>query len=287
MFAAHVLALCLAAPPADTVNLQWKLKEGDVFFNKTSVDMDQKVEVMGQKIDQKVTMKTVMKFKVKSAKEGATVVDMTILEYKMDATGLPGLNVAEKLKGVTFTTTLNEKMEVTKLEGYDKFIEAVGGESEEQKNLMKAVLPEAAFKQMMSQTFVIGPGKPVAPGDSWKRKTAMAMGPIGNVEVDESFKLEAVKGDVATISEKADMKFKAGDADGGLPFKITKADLKADKFNATHKFDTKLGRMTESRVDMEMSGDMTISVAGNSIDAKLSQKMKTTTEITDKNPIVD
>jgi len=287
MFAVHVLALCLAAPPADTVPLNWKLKEGDVLFNKTSVDMDQTVEGMGQKIDQKINMKTVLKFKVKSAKEGATVVEMTYVENKIDATGLPGINFGDKLKNVSFTATLNDKMEVTKLEGYDKFVDALGGEDEEQKKLMKAMMPETAIRQMLSQTFVIGPGKPVAVGDTWNRKTAVALGPLGNVEMKEAFKRDAVKGDIAAISQKADRTFKAGDGDAGLPFKITKADLKADKFNATHKFDTKLGRMTESKVDLEMSGDMTISVAGNSIDAKLSQKMKTTTEITEKNPIVD
>ena len=70
MFAATTLALLLAAAPGDTHTLQWKLKEGDVFYNKTAVTMDQTIEVMGQTIDQKIEMKTVLKFKVKSAKAG-------------------------------------------------------------------------------------------------------------------------------------------------------------------------------------------------------------------------
>jgi len=288
MFAAPVLALLLVAQ-ADTHTIQWKLKDGDVFYNKSSMTMDQTIELMGQKVDQKMVIKTVLKFKVKSVKEGTTVVEMTYLQMSVDAGGLPGSNAADNLKNVTFTATLNEKMQVSKLEGYDKFLDALSNGDEVQRKTMKAMMPQAAVKQMFSQTFLLGPGKPIAVGGNWDRKIAVAFGPIGNVETKEAFKLDSVKGDVATIAVKGDLTFKPGDEDGdaGLPFKISKADLKADKFAGTHTFDMKLGRVTESKVDMDMSGTMTIEVAGKSIDAKLSMKMKTVAVLTDKNPIVD
>ncbi|MBA4065859.1 MAG: hypothetical protein C0501_19500 [Isosphaera sp.] len=287
MFTAPVL-LVLAAAPGDTYPLQWKLKAGDTFYNKTTVDMDQSIEVMGQKIPQKVTVKTVVRFKVKSADPKATVVEMTYLENKIDAQGLPGANVGDKLNNITFTATLNDKMEVTKLEGYDKFVEALADGDEAQKALMKAMMPESAIRQAFSQTFVVGPGKPVAVGETWTRTDKVGLGPLGNVETKSEFKLTGVKGDAAAIAVKGDLTFKAGDGgDAGLPFKITKADLKADKFSGTHTFDLKAGRVAESKVEMAMSGTMTIEAAGQKIDAKLSQKMSTTSVVTDKNPIKD
>ena len=73
----------------------------------------------------------------------------------------------------------------------------------------------------------------------------MPLGPLGNVETKSAFKLDSVKGDVATISMKGDLTFKAGRRRRrGLPFKITKADLKAEKFTGTHTFDMKIGRLT-------------------------------------------
>lgn len=286
MLVTPLLALLVAAAP-DTYSLQWKLKEGDVFYNKTQVTMDQNIEVMGQAMDQKITMKTVLKFKVKSVKGGTTVVEMTYLENKVDAAGLPGGNVGEKLKNVMFTATLNEKMEVTKLEGYDKFLDALSDGNDEQKKLMKAMMPEATIRQMFGQTFVLAPAKPIGVGDTWNRSDKMSLGPLGAVEAKAAFKLEGVKGDIATIGVKGDIAFKAGEGAEGLPFKITKADLKADKFTGTNKFDMKVGRVVETNVDMEMSGTMTIAVAGQTVDAKLVQKMKAVGVITDKNPIVD
>jgi hypothetical protein len=258
-----------------------------VFYNKMAVTMDQTIEVMGQMIDQKIEMKTVLKFKVKSAKSGATVVEMTYLENKIDAKGLPGANIGDKLKDVTFTATLDDKLKVTKLEGYDKFLDALADGDEAQKKLMKAMLPEDTIRQSFGQTFAMVPEKPVAVGDKWERTDKMPFGPLGKVETKSAFKLDSVKGDVATISMKGDLTFKAGEGDAGLPFKISKADLKAEKFTGTHTFDMKAGRLASSKVEMDMAGTMTIEVGGNTVDAKLKQKMTTTGVVTEKNPIVD
>jgi hypothetical protein len=286
MFTAPILTLLLVGAPNE-YTLQWKLKENDIFYNKTSIVMDQTIEAMGQTGKQKITIDTALKFKVKSAREGTTVVEMTYLENKIDAPGLPGVNVGDKLKGISFTATLNDKMEVTKLEGYDKFLDALSEGDENQRKLLKAMMPEATIRQMFGQTFVLAPAKPVAIGDTWNRTDKMALGPLGSVEAKGSFKLDSVKDNIATVTVKGDLSFKAGDGGEGLPFKITKADLKADKFNGTHKFDMKLGRVIETKVEMEMSGTMTIAVAGQSIDAKLSQKMTAVGTISDKNPVKD
>lgn len=284
MFAA-VLALAAAAP-GDTHTLKWKLDEGEVFYNTVTVGMDQTIEFLGQKVDQKVTMKTVLKFKVKSVTGDTRVVEMTYLEHKIDS-GLPGFNVGDKLKGVTFTAALDKNLKVTKLDGYDKFLAAVAGEDDEQKALMKALMPESSIRQLPSQMFAVGSGKPVAVGEGWKSEEKSALGGLGSIETKQAFTLEGVKDGVATVSEKADLTFKPGGGDAGLPFKITKADLKVEKYAGMHTFDIKAGRATDTKVDMTMVGTMTLSAAGTDIDAKLSIKMTTVGVISDKNPVAD
>jgi hypothetical protein len=291
MLTTPVLAFVLAAAPAaaDTYTLKWKLNAGDVFYNKSNITTDQTIEVNGQEVPQAIKMDMVIRFSVKSAKADATVVEMTYLAMKVDAQGLPGANVADKLKGVAFTATLNDKMEVTKLEGYDKLLEAIAGDDATMKKLLKAMMPETTIRQTFSQTFVIAPARPIAVGEKWDRTDKFGLGPLGNVEAKQSFKLDAVRGDVATISVKGDLTYKAADGadDAGLPFKITKADLKADKFDASYGFNIKSGRITDTKVSMNMSGTMTIGVAGMEVDAKLTQKMTMVGAITEKNPIVD
>jgi hypothetical protein len=287
MLATPLLAVVLLAANADTHTLKWKLSAGDVFYNKTTVAMKQSMEVMGQSIDQKMTMTTVLRFKVKSVNAGSTVVEMTYLKNEIDAQGLPGVNPASNLKNVTFIATLNDKMEVTKLEGYEKFLEALGADNEELAPLMKAMLPETAIRQMFGQTFVLAPAKPVAVGDKWDRTTKVALGPLGTMTTKEQLKLDAVKGDLATIRVKGDLSFTPGEGNAGLPFKITKADLMAEKYEGTLTFNTALGRLAESKAVMNLNGTLTVSVAGQELEAKLSQESTTVSVISDKNPVVD
>ena len=69
--------------------------------------------------------------------------------------GLPGANIGDKLKDVTFTATLDDKMKVTKLDGYDKFLDAIADGDADQKKLMKAMMPETTIRQSFGQTFMI------------------------------------------------------------------------------------------------------------------------------------
>jgi len=294
MMTASTLALALALVPtqaqADGVTIKWVLKEGDLFYAKSTQVMDMTIGVMGQNIDQKQESNTVVRFKVKSVKPGATVVEMTTVEFKLDAgAGVPGIGgIAEKMKGMTFTATLDDKMQVTKLEGYDKFLDTISDGDDNMKKLLKSILPQDTFKQMFSQTFAIAPEKPVSVGDTWKQSDKMPLGPLGEFTMKQSFKLESVTDGLAKIGLKAEMEFKpGGGGDGGLPFKITKGDIKSDKFTGTHTFDVKAGRLKESTTDAVMSGSLTAAAGGQEIEITLKMKIKQKTEVTEKNPVRD
>ena len=88
MNAALFLALAFAAPP-DDYNLAWKLKEGDTFYAQNKVVLEQTLTVMGKDVEQSMTSENVVRFKVKSIKNGATVVEMTYLTNKATAQGHP------------------------------------------------------------------------------------------------------------------------------------------------------------------------------------------------------
>jgi hypothetical protein len=141
---------------------------------------------------------------------------------------------------------------------------------------------------MFSQTFAIAPGKPVNVGDTWTETDKMSMGPLGDFGLKQTFKLESVTDGIAKISAKVEMDFKpGGGGDGGLPFKITKADLKADKFVGTYQFDTKAGRLKDATTDASMAGTMTASANGQEIEISMKLKTKGSTTISDKNPVRD
>lgn len=299
MRTALALALAVALVPLaradEPVSLKWSLKEGETLFAKSVTDMDMSMNVLGMDVEMKMKMTGVQRYKVLSVKPGATKVEMTILamEMKMDAAGmqLPGLgDLNDKIKGAAVTATLNDDYEVTKIEGGDKFLEKLAGDDDNLKKMMKGQFSDATLGSMVSQVFSFAPKKAVKVGETWTRTDKMNAAGVGEAEVKQKYKLESVANGVAKLAVEADLKFKQGD--GGLPglpegIKVSKFDLKADKFTGSAAFDTKLGRLTESKQNMSINGAITMSANGMDIELKMKIKGTTTATVTDKNPITD
>jgi Family of unknown function (DUF6263) len=274
MRTAFALALAVALVPVaradEPVALKWNLKEGETLFAKSVSDMDMIMNLLGNDVEVKIKMTGVQRFKVLSAKQGETKIEMTLLamEMKMDAAGmeLPGAgDLTDKVKGATVTAVLNDEFEVTKLEGHKKFLDKIAGDDKVLRQTIEAQFSEVAVGQMFTQVFAFAPKKPLKIGETWTRTDKAPAAGLGEVEVKQKYKLDSVKGDVAKLTVEADMKFKQGDGKfPGLPdgVKISKFDMKADKFTGTATFDTKLGRLTESKQNMSLTGSMSMSFAG-------------------------
>jgi len=299
MRTAYVLtALVLGTATAgaqDTVTLKWDLKEGTTFYTKGVTDMDMEMAFAGKSIGMKMKITAVQKLKVLEAKPGATKVEMTMLGMEMTAEadglpgGIPGLaDIGNRVKGATITATLDDKLAVTKLEGYDKFLDKIADGDEAVKKQMKAQFSEATVGQMFSQVFAFAPDKAVKVGDTWTRTDKV---PAGGLEATakQKYKLDSVSGGVAKIALTGDLVFKVGDGIPGLPdgVKVEKFDMKAEKFDGTLLFDTKAGRLTENKLDMTLNGAITIAAGGQKVEMTMKIKAKQTATVTDKNPMKD
>jgi hypothetical protein len=289
MFAALTLALALAPAQSDAVTLKWNLKPGDTFYSKNTTAIEMKIGVMGQMIDQKQDISAVMRYKVKAAAGDGLVIDLTYvdMQMKMAGPGVPDTNaITNALKGQTVTATVDKQYKVTKVDGHKKLVDDLAQGDAAAKTMLAAIISEDAVKQMFSALFALTPDKPVKVGDTWTSEDAMDAGGIGKITAKSKFKLTKADAGDATIDTTADMTFKPGDGEG-LPFKITNAKFKIEKFAGSSVFDIKAGRLKESKSEMTMTGSMTIGVMGQEIDATLTQKVKTTATVTEKNPVKD
>jgi hypothetical protein len=289
MFAALTLALALAPAQGDAIALKWNLKPGDTFYSKNTTAIEMQIGVAGQMIDQKQDITAVMRYKVKSAEGDGIVLEMTYVEMQIKMTGPAAADtsaVTNALKGATVTATLDKAMKVTKIDGRKKLVDDLAQGDPGAKAMLGAMLSEDAMKQMFSTLFALTPEKPVKVGDTWTSTDTLDAGGIGKITAKTKFKLAKASGDTATIDTTADMTFKAGDGEG-LPFKITKADFKIEKFTGSNTFDVKAGRLKDAKSEMTMSGSMTIGVMGQEVDATLTQKVKSTSVVSDKNPVKD
>jgi len=286
-----------AASAQEPVTLKWSLKEGETFYAKSVADMDMSMGILGMNIDMKMKQNAVQRFKVVSVKPNATTIEMTMLDMSMDVQGLPGAGglpglggIGEKIKGAKISAVLDDKMEVTKLIGYEKFLDKLAGDDDNLRTQLQAQLSEATVGQMVTQAFTSVPTMPVKAGDTWSRTTKVPAAGVGDAVVKEKYTFDGVSEGLATIKVVGDMSFKAGK--GGLPglppgVKLSRFSMKADKYTGTQVFDVKAGRLKEGKVDMVLKGSLSMSANGQDIDMTMRIKARQTTTITDRSPVVD
>lgn len=279
-----VLAVALApARAADPVTLKWKLAKGDVVYAKTVTKMEQTVGVLGNTMDQSQDSTIVTKYTVVDASAGGYTLEQTIV--KAEITGnLPGAEgLAGNMKGATLTFTLDKDMKVTKVDGYDGYIEKIAGGNEDIAKVMRASAGPDTLKVSVEDMLAVGPGTPVKPGDTWKRDTKLAIGPLGDFALNAKYKLDDVTGGVAKVSYTADATFTAGKGGEGLPFQITKGALKADEYAGSLTFDVAAGRPKAGSMTAKMGGTLTVSVMGMELELTFKQTLKVTNTLGDKN----
>ena len=288
--------------------LKWKFEKGKAFYQKMTTTTEQTMKVMNN--DVKQTQKQTFYFSwtpveqkgdawtIKQKIEGVAMdIDIGGSKIQYDSTKEttatnPLGEFFKALVGAEFTITLDtKKMEVTKVEGRDKFLGDLVKANPQMKPLLDQILSEKALKEMAEPTFAVVPDHPVAKGDTWTRKSTLDMGPIGKYENvytytyegkdEKDKKLDRIKVDTKlTYKEPGDV---AGV--GGLPFKIKSADLKSTKASGEVLFDEAKGRVQSSKSEMELSGKLSIEIGGQTTTVDLSQTQKTDVETSDTNPV--
>jgi hypothetical protein len=239
----------------------------------------------------------VLGFKVnKKEADGTSVLKQTIegLMHKnnpKDAASAPVPD--DKIQGAVFTITLNPKLEIVKFEGYPEVIaKLTAGATKESgvETLLRTIVTEEAMKRSAREALAMFlPDKPVKTGDTWEKKVETPLGPLGSMTVTNHYKYDG-KGklddkEYEKISFVSDVKYQPSKAEGSAPFQILKGDLKAQDARGTVYFDTTAGRLVQQDSEMNLKGNLTLSVAGQNLDAEVDQTQKTKVSLSPTNPI--
>lgn len=286
MFPLALIALAVAAPiPAEGVDLRWKLKPGDTFYATTRNVMKQTVTAGGNTQAQNQNQTTYHQYKVKEAGPNQLVLEQTVIRSAVDG-NLPGAaDAADRLKGAVLTYTLDDKYKVTKLDGYDDFLDRASGDNAAAKKMLAAIMTEKTLKTGVEDLLGFSPGQNVRPGDTWKRKTEVSLGPIGDIIMNMTYRYEGPAGEDQKVTAKADMKYNPPPPGAvGLPIAIKDADMKVEDFESEFRFDQKLGRLRTSTIRMEMTGNFTFTNNGTDIKVHVDQEMTVTSTLSSTVP---
>ena len=306
-----VLAGCVLLTPAyaqEKSTLKWKFEKDKSFFQKMTTTTKQNMKVGDNEVkqDQSQTFYfswTPVKqdgdtWELKQRIEGVTMsIDIGGNKISYDSTkdtgeaANPLSEFFKALKGSEFVITLNTKdNKVTKIAGRDEFIRKMVVSNPQMQSLLDKILNEQALKDMAEPTFGAIPGYEVTKGDAksgtWKRSSTFDLGPIGKYENTYTYTYEGKDKALDKIKVDLNLVYKAGESTaGGLPFKITSADLKSKAAGGSILFDPAKGRVEKSSTSLTVDGTLTIEIGGQSTKVALAQTQETVVDTLDANPL--
>jgi Family of unknown function (DUF6263) len=286
--------------------LDWKFERDKPFYQTMTTKTQQTMKVMGSDVPQNQEQTFYFEWKPTEVKDDTVTLKQKIVGLKMNI-DIGGSKIAfdstskenpannplnkffEALNGVEFTLTLDRKqMKVTRIEGAKDFVEKLGGANPQMKPLLEKILSEKALMEMSDPLFAALPGKKVKKGESWDRKSSLDMGPLGKYDTTYTYTSDGPDKDqkFEKIGVKTDLKYTPPEsaAQGGLPFQIKQAELKASDATGTVLYDPKAGRVESYEVGMTLTGKLTIVIGQQSTEVDLTQKQTTKIETSDKDP---
>jgi len=285
---------------------------GVPFWQEMKTDTTQTMKVQGMEVVQKQSQTFFVQWtpKTKKDKDNCWKVEYEIVGVKMDIQ-IGGNNIAydstdvknpapqnpltdffKALVGSKFTFTVcedsKEGIKVTDIDDAEraKFVNKLAAANEQLKPLLESILNKEALKQMSNPTFAAFPrtDEEFKKG-SWNYDVTLNMGPIGSYKTQYTYTINPKDKNKIDVSGTMDYTAPKTDAASGLPFIIKKGDLKADKITGTVTLDPKAGRIADSTMQMDLTGKLTIDIAGMETDVTLNQKQASSVKTLDTNPV--
>jgi hypothetical protein len=297
------------AKGGEKVTLKWKFEKGKTFYQKMVTKTVQTMKVLNNDVNQTQNQTFFFSWTPTKVENEKATIEQVIIGVIMDieiggskisfdstkdnAANNPLADFYKALVDSKFTIELNLKdMTVSKMEGRDEFLKKLVAANPQMKQLLDTILSEAALKEMAEPTFAVVPTKEVTKGDKWKRETKLDMGPIGKYENKYDYTYEGPEGtgdkQLQKIKVDTTLTYKEpGESagQGGLPFKIKSAKLKSSNPFGQILFNANKGRVEKSMTKLELKGELSIEIGGQTTKVDLSQTQESSVETLDENPL--
>jgi len=295
----------------DKVSMKWKFTKGKAFYQKMVTKTVQNMKVMNNDVNQTQNQTFIFSWTptaVDDAK-GTVTIEQKITGVIMDieiggskinydstkdnVANNPLGDFFKALVGSSFTITLDVKdYKVTDMKGREDFLNKLVKANPQMKPLLDTILSQEALKEMAEPVFAVVPLKEVVKGDKWKKETKLDMGPIGKYENKYDYEYMGPQGEgdkkVQVIEVKTTLNYTAPgevSGQGGLPFKIKGAKLKSSSPVGQIKFNPAKGRVDSSTTKLELKGELSIEIGGQTTKVDLSQTQESSVESFDDDPI--
>jgi len=189
-----------------------------------------------------------------------------------------------QLKNSPLNYTISPDLEVKSVDNSKDFIKKLGDINPQMQSLLNTILSEEALRKMAEPTWWAFPAKGDLSKKSWTKESKLSLGPIGNYDSKFTFTNNGEKDGKVEIGIESTLTYSAPSDNKGLPFVITKADLKSEGGKGKAIFDKAKGRFEHSEITMKLGGTLTIEVSNMTATVTLEQEQTAISDTSDANP---
>jgi hypothetical protein len=272
------------------LKLEWKLKQGDQFFQDLTISQKTNFNVQGLPVTTFVSYSVLSRFTVDKVDEqnqaivGQKVESARLLKADDLTSGLLAPAVA-KLPGTSFTIHLNALREVTKFEG------GASATSPNMQNLLggqgfqtASLLDRDGWKEMAQATF-FQPNVLLKAGSVWSKPMTHNWGPLGQWVGRTNLRYTGRHETTHKVGYEHQMAYVApkGPA-AGLPFQLNGSKFQPLLAAGTIFFDEAKGRTVAGEERFRVRGLLNISFLGQEVPLELEEEQHFRFEILDRMP---
>jgi len=193
------------------------------------------------------------------------------------------LDVFKAVAGSSYTIILDKNDKVASVEGTQKVLDKATELNPMAAEMLRSRMDVEKIKHSHEQETDIFPTILVRPGDTWEKKEDNDIGGGQTLAFQRRYEYQGPVNKDGAMLEKIGSKALSVtysmDPNASSPAKVTKSDLKVDSSEGTILFDRKLGRVVERSGKIKISGDMTLSIAGNELPTKLNLSMESSVKL--------
>ena len=251
--------------------LEWKLKQGDVFFQELKVVQKPTYSILGVFFNSSLQYTVLSRFTVeKAGPEGLQVKQKVEAAQLVQADALTQGILAPavlKLPGTTFTIHLNPRMEVTKfIAGAKPFEMAnlLGGQGLQ----LASLLDQDGWKELAELTF-FQPNRALERNAKWSRKMTHNWGALGSWAGQIHYVYNGKEKGIHKVAYGLDMVYKAPKGGGMLP--INNAAFKPHIAGGLIHFDAERGKVLEAQERFHVRGRLTLNLLGQNSPVEIDE----------------
>jgi hypothetical protein len=189
----------------DTYTIKMRMNKGDTFHQHIKMDMNMKMDAMGQAVNMKTNMDMGVTFEVTDTSSTGKELKLTYtdMHMAMDMGSLQAGNMDSlmntnlgKIIGKSLLLELSPSNEITEVKGFDSIM--ISSSSEADRKMTEKMFSKEQMTNMFGIMFGMYPGKPVKIGETWTSKSTVNIANI-DMQINITYKLAGVKNGLADI----------------------------------------------------------------------------------------